>query len=585
MHLTIRKKILFGILALILVIQIISAGLQFFQIRSVILNEFYLGARSLSDSSLIAMSSRIQAMMIDKKDLSKEEINETIEFQIQMIQFKEFGSTLKSRDELKSLMFVNDKNKLLALSERGEKEFVHKSSANTDDLKTDPGLIPLLEKKKFGSLKKGNEIIIFAPYKIKDQYYGGMILTYSSERLDKAQNQVILTSVILVSIFMLVSIVLVLFLIKRILTVPIQQLIRLMSKLANGELDDRFSVKHKDEIGEMGESVNGLFDSLQAVFQSISEIMGGVEEGDLSKLITIDLKGELNNIKNRINRSISMLSATIATVKETSGSVEGSSRELSNSADLLSSSMSKQAGTMEEISASIAEIENHSKQNTAYSQEAKQLSSATLEKVNSGNQKMEEMQASMSQINKTSQDVTKIIKVIDEIAFQTNLLALNAAVEAARAGKYGKGFAVVAEEVRNLAARSAEAAKNTSSLIESSMKEVESGVGKAEQTASILQEIVTEVKKSNELVSKIAVSSHEQSTGISEIFAGISQINDIVQQNSAISEQTASSSNILLEQSTNLQQEIKRFILQDSEVSAVQQVTFHQNRALPESFE
>ena len=167
----------------------------------------------------------------------------------------------------------------------------------------------------------------------------------------------------------------------------------------------------------------------------------------------------------------------------------------------------------------------------------------------------------MGEINESSNSVSKVIKVIDEIAFQTNLLALNAAVEAARAGKFGKGFAVVAEEVRNLASRSAEAAKNTTSMIESSINQVESGVKNADQADEILKEFISIIEKVNDLVCEISAASKEQSNGVGEISESLNLVNDVVQNNSSISEQTAAASEQLKDQAETMQHLIDSFNL------------------------
>lgn len=164
----------------------------------------------------------------------------------------------------------------------------------------------------------------------------------------------------------------------------------------------------------------------------------------------------------------------------------------------------------------------------------------TTQQIERGNEHMQAMLASMVQINQTSNDVSKVIELINEIAFQSNLLALNAAVEAARAGKYVKGFAVVADEVRNLASRSAETAKNTTELIKSSIKEVDNGVRSVDQTAEILKEFISSIEKVNELVKEMFASSQEQSQGVKEIGNGLNLVNSVVQRNSAIAEETAS---------------------------------------------
>ncbi len=569
---TIRSKIVFGVLVLVLLMQIISSTLQSYQVQSIFFDEFILGAQNLSQSPFLALSDRIKMAQSRKANMTADDIDKQIARSLMIIQYSAFESILRSKDDLLSLQFVNTKGEPIAVTSKIDEGFEHKNKEKLADFKIHPKVSKMIEKKALDSIQKGSNIHIFVPYSINEAYFGGMVLTYSDERLSAAKRSILYTGVVLFIVFMAAATVIVIIFARRIVTKPIRQMIILMRRLAEGELDQRFEIENQDEIGEMGFSVNELVDSLQAVFKNIGDIMGGVETGDLSRQINIDLKGDLDSIKSRINKSISLLSGTISTVKDTSRSVENSAKELSKSADVLSQASTKQAATLEEISSSIAEIENHSKQNTEYSREAKQITGETLELVNKGNHQMEEMQESMNQINNTSQDVTKIIKVIDEIAFQTNLLALNAAVEAARAGKYGKGFAVVADEVRNLATRSAEAARNTADLIDSSMKQVEFGVQKADQTGSILKEIVDEVKRSNELVTKIAEASLEQSSGISEIYSGISQVNEAVQENSATAEETSSSSNILLNQSATLLQEIRRFKLQESAESNYQQL-------------
>ncbi|MBT4527513.1 MAG: HAMP domain-containing protein [Deltaproteobacteria bacterium] len=329
----------------------------------------------------------------------------------------------------------------------------------------------------------------------------------------------------------------------------------------SGDFSKTINQTSKDEIGQSIDGLNQLTESLRSAFKNINEVMSAVARGDLIQRITETYSGEIQALGTSINKSIDMLSESIRESKIRSEQVNISANALSKTALSLSSGASEQAASLEEIASSMDEIGFRAKTNNKRASKAQTLSNETLEEVRNGTSQMENMLSSMREINQTSSNVTKVIKVIEEIAFQTNLLALNAAVEAARAGKYGKGFAVVADEVRNLAERSAEAAKNTNELIENSVKEVENGVLNADQTAAVLKEISNDVNQVNELVGEISAASQEQNSGIDEVNRSLAQMNNIVQQNSSIAEETASSSEELKDQSTRLQMILSKFVI------------------------
>ena len=309
---------------------------------------------------------------------------------------------------------------------------------------------------------------------------------------------------------------------------------------------------------------NFLMESLYTSISEVNCIMEAVDNGDFTRRVSGDYKGDLDRLKKSINSSVESLSEVLTQVENTTRKVHTGAGELSSSSQSLANGATKQAASLEEISSSMDELKGQATTNNENAEQASHLSNQTLDIVKRGNRQMDEMLASMNEINSTSADVSKIIKVIDEIAFQTNLLALNAAVEAARAGKYGKGFAVVAEEVRNLAAKSAEAARSSTELIEKSGSEVLNGVSNAEKTAAVLNEISESVTKVNDLVGEIATSSEQQTTGIDEINTGLNQINQVVQQNSSISEEAASASEELNGQALSLQNVMRRFTLRQT---------------------
>ena len=343
---------------------------------------------------------------------------------------------------------------------------------------------------------------------------------------------------------------------------PLKQLAKSLIEIKKtSDFSKRSKITGNDEIGQTITAVNELMESLQTAFGAVNSVMEAVARGDLSQRINGEYQGGIEELKEAINKSLDVLCHTMKKVYDVSEQVNSGSNELKSSAQVIADGTSTQAGNLEEISSSMDVVSTQSQDNNSNATNVQDLVSQTLEVVQRGNHQMTDMLQSMNKINDTSAKVTKVVKVIDEIAFQTNLLALNAAIEAARAGKYGKGFAVVAEEVRNLASRSAEAAKNTTELIENSTREIEQGVKKADQTAEVLGEISSDVTRANDLIGDIAVASSEQVSSIKEINRGLGQINNIVQQNSAVSEETAASSAELSNQSTELQSLINQFKL------------------------
>ncbi len=319
--------------------------------------------------------------------------------------------------------------------------------------------------------------------------------------------------------------------------------------------------KIRQKLDEERSQSQSLANELNQAIGEISNVMSNLSNFDLSKNISGEYKGQLKELKNSINQSLEMLNHTISQVLAVGQTINIGAQELNISAQGLASGTSMQASSLEEISATMDTVKDQSTLNDQSASKVREITEQSLNEVRQSDQKMEEMLVSMSNINEKSENVSKVIKVIDEIAFQTNLLALNAAVEAARAGKYGKGFAVVAEEVRNLASRSSVAAKDTTELIESSIKEVESGVINANQTSEAIKSVSKSINDVNDLVAEISISSKEQNKSVNEINHGIGQVNNIVQQNSSISTQTATSSEKLAEQSLQLQNMMSQFQL------------------------
>ena len=289
-----------------------------------------------------------------------------------------------------------------------------------------------------------------------------------------------------------------------------------------------------------------------------------IADGDLDVYVDINTKEELGNLANAFNKMANNLNELISNINVASDQVAVGSRQISDSSIALSQGATEQASTIEELTASLQEIATQTKLNAENSTQANSLAEIAKNNAVQGNVQMQDMLKAMDEINKSSNKISKIIKVIDDIAFQTNMLSLNAAVEAARAGQHGKGFAVVAEEVRNLAARSANAAKETTEMIEDSIKNVEEGTTIAKKTSEALDKIVNDVTKVSTLINDIAIASNEQSSGIAQVNEGIMLVSDVVQKNSSTSEETAAASEELSSQAQILKEQVMKFKLRKS---------------------
>ena len=324
----------------------------------------------------------------------------------------------------------------------------------------------------------------------------------------------------------------------------------------------KMNIKFQNELESIIKRVEDDEKHKAGILDETSNILTLLSKGDLTQQIRSSFSG-FQKLKNAVNHAMKMLGETITNVKSVSTQVASGVNELKRGAQTLAQGTSQQAASLEEISSSMNEIASNAKTNHSIAVQAQTLSKATKGEIETSNNQMQLMVASMGKINEASSEVSKVIKVIDEIAFQTNLLALNAAVEAARAGKYGKGFAVVAEEVRNLASRSATAAKDTTALIENSVKGVQSGVENATKAAELLGDMTGSIDKVNSIIGEIASSSQKQVSAVEEINKGLTQVNNVVQENSSISEQSASSSEELSNQSEILRSMVQAFKFDD----------------------
>ncbi|MEJ2201062.1 MAG: methyl-accepting chemotaxis protein [Desulfuromonadaceae bacterium] len=357
----------------------------------------------------------------------------------------------------------------------------------------------------------------------------------------------------------LVSLLLV-YITARSLATPLGKVKSMLEEMAKGHLDARLKLNRRDEIGQMAATLDRFSDSLEHdMVDNLSRLAGG----DLT--INVVPHDEKDIIRGTLNRLGHDLNDLVTQVQIASEQIAAASVQVSDGSQHLSEGMSSSASSMEEVSSSITEIGSQTKLNAENAGQAQQQAGVAREAAEKGNTKMKEMVVAMQDIDTAGQNISKIIKVIDEIAFQTNLLALNAAVEAARAGQHGKGFAVVAEEVRNLAARSAKAAHETAELIEGSVTKTRNGSAIAKQTSTALVDIVDSVTKMSDLVAEIAAASNEQADGIGQISIGMDMIDQTTQQATANSEESAAAAEELSAQANELRGMLARFRVRDQE--------------------
>jgi len=335
-------------------------------------------------------------------------------------------------------------------------------------------------------------------------------------------------------------------LISRIISRPIDRLMIAADKLAAGDPNIDIDIETKDEVGSLAESFKKLVTSTRDQVR----VAENIASGDLA--IDIKIRSENDILGKSLTDLVDNLNQIIGTILSSAEQISSGSNNVSASSQTLSQGATEQASSIEELTASLGEIANKITKNADSAMTARDLTKEAEINAREGNCQMDDMLKAMSEINESSNSISKIIKVIDDIAFQTNILALNAAVEAARAGQHGKGFAVVAEEVRNLAARSADAAKETTELIESSIRKVDAGTKIARDTAATLNQIVEKVDQVAEFVNNIAKASSEQSAGVEQINQGVVQISQVVQTNAAVSEESAAASEELSAQAVQL---------------------------------
>lgn len=420
----------------------------------------------------------------------------------------------------------------------------------------------------------------------------------------QAYHDFIVAVVVILIIVLIVS--LLGFLVLQGMTVQLNQAVTVANAIANGNLNHQIDITAKDETGQLlqafakmqtqlstqieqeintviqaaaigdfqqridlqgkqgffyrlSESINDIMNANQAMLEETMRIFAALARGDLTQFIENESRGAFEQLRNDANITVSRLQEIITTIKKTTQVVNHAAAEISQGNTSLSQRTEEQAASLEETAASMEQMTSTVQQNAENSKYASELAKNARDYAIQGGEVVSAAINAMTDINNSSQKITDIIGVINEIAFQTNLLALNAAVEAARAGEQGRGFAVVASEVRNLAQRSATAAKEIKELIQDSVAKVEEGTKLANHSGETLEQIVTAIKKVSDLAAEIASASQEQSSGIHQVNKAIAQLDETTQQNASMVQQVATAGSTMKEQILALSEQVAFF--------------------------
>ena len=343
---------------------------------------------------------------------------------------------------------------------------------------------------------------------------------------------------------------------------------KIVSAAANGDFSQRISLEGKEGFFlQLGEGMNRLVETSATSLEEVVRVLGALSKGDLTETITSEYHGTFGQLKEDANSTVEKLTEVIQRIKEAGDTINTAAKEIASGNTDLSQRTEQQASNLEETAASMEELTSTVKQNAESAKQANHLANGASDIAMKGGEVVGKVVETMSSISESSKKIVDIISVIDGIAFQTNILALNAAVEAARAGEQGRGFAVVASEVRNLAQRSAAAAKEIKTLINNSVDKVKVGTDLADKAGKTMDEVVSSVRHVTDIMAEISAASIEQSSGIEQVNQAITQMDDVTQQNAALVEEAAAAAESLEEQAQQLSGLISTFRLSGDRVA------------------
>lgn len=359
---------------------------------------------------------------------------------------------------------------------------------------------------------------------------------------------------------LIVTIIVIIAIRKSILS-PVKEIEQVYAEIAKGNMKVNVNYDSRDELGNMARLIRQTNELQGTILGDVINNFTKISQGDLRIKVEIDYPGDFAALKKATEDTAAALNHTLTTINTAAGQVSAGASQVASGAQSLATGSTEQASSVEELSVSITKIAEQASKNSVNVKTATQYVEQVSSGVFAGNEHMEQLTKAMANIGSSSNQIANITKVIEDIAFQTNILALNAAIEAARAGNAGKGFAVVADEVRSLAAKSAEAAKQTAELIQRSTATVAEGSQITEQTAKILHDVSEKAKEVNENIIQIDHASSDQAIAIEQVKQGLNQVSAVVQTNAATAEENSATSEEMSAQASTLREEVGKFKL------------------------
>lgn len=409
-----------------------------------------------------------------------------------------------------------------------------------------------------------NHFVCYEPFTdIDGNVVGAYFAGCSSADSDSLKYSMIFTSIIIAVVVAGIALIIISVVSVKAILTPIKEAEKLANSMSKGYLsepDSNFKFGN-DELGDFVRKLELTKHTLSEYITDINQVLLKMAEGDFTAQPEVDYIGDFTSIKTAFNDIEKSLNEIIGSIGQSAKDVMMGSSQIAEGSKGLADGTTRQAAAIEQLSASINEIAEKVESSAASAADASKISKQSSDKIKYQNGEIESMLAAMNEIKERSDKIQNIIKAIDDIAFQTNILALNAAVEAARAGEAGKGFAVVADEVRNLAAKSAESAKQTGTLINATIEAVDKGTEIAHTTADIMKEVNELSDRTNTYISDISSAMEEEASSIEQVKTGIEQISTVVQQNSATAEETAAACAELSGQASNLEMQIDKLIV------------------------